>query len=280
MARTAQEVLDDLLVDKASRAELAVLTNPSNVAVWYNVLGDVSVAISTMEGLADELLIDVNSRAEEIPVGTLLWYAYQTLQYQHGDSLTVINGIPEYAVIDDLKKVVEVSAAEEQSGTIIIKAAKLDVSDNPIKLSAAELSGLQQYWIERRFAGSAISVISDDGDDMKAYLRIEVDGQKIAVDGQSQSAPGTYPVEVGIKEFYRLLQFNGRFTVTDLIDAIQAVDGVDGSVVATAIEAKKSTATTYVDVLSTDAKEYYPYSGYIVEDTSFLLRNTLTYVLI
>ena len=247
MARTTQEVLDDLITDKGTRAELAVLTNPSNASVWYSVLGVVAAEVSTMEGLADELLIDVNSRADEIPVGTPLWYTYQTLQYQHGDTLTVIEGIPEYALIDDLKKVVEVASTEEQSGALIIKAAKLDVSDNPVKLSAPELAGLQQYWINRRFAGSAIYIISDDGDDMQAYLRIEVVGSKIAIDGQSQSAPGTYPVEVAIKEFYRLLQFNGRFTVTDLIDAVQAVDGVGSSVIAIAIEAKKSTASVYID---------------------------------
>lgn len=280
MSRSAQEVLTDMLTAKAADANLAVLTNPSNVSLWYNLFGAVAVQISEMEVLGDTLLEEINERALEIPVGTLLWYAAETLQYQHGDTLIITDGIPSYAIDDPIKKIVKVASATEQSGAILIKAAKLDVNDNPIPLSGAELSGLQGYWINKRFAGAFLSVLSQAGDDMKAYLRIEVDGSIIAATGESQTASGVYPVEDAIKEYYRLLEFNGRFTVTDLIDAIQSVDGVKNSVVATDIQAKETGTGSYVNVMATDAKDYNPISGYIIEDTAFLLRNTLTYILI
>lgn len=278
--RTSQEILTDFLTDKGTRPELAVLTNPSNASIWYVLYGAIAVQISAMEELTTGLLDDIEARALEIPVGTLLWYQYQTLQYQHGDSLTIIDGIPEYSVIDDLKKVVKVASATEQSGAILIKAAKLDLSDNPIPLSASELSGLQTYWTNRRFAGSFLSIISQAGDDMWAELTIEVDGSKISSTGESQSAPGTYPVEDAIKEFYKLLPFNGRFTVTGLVDAIQSVDGVGASVVPNTIKAKGTGASTYVDILQVSDQSYNPIAGYIIEDTAHLLSATLNYTVI
>lgn len=279
MGREIQQIIDDLLVDKASRSELNVLTNPSNVSLWYNLYVAFATQTSVMEDLTSEILNDINARALEIPVGTLRWYQAETLEYQHGDSLIIEDGIPVYAVEDDLKKVVKVSACIEQSGAILIKAAKLDVNLNPTPLSAAELAGLEQYWIDKRFAGVYLGIISVLGDQMNAALRIEVDGSKISSTGESQITPGEYPVEDAIKEYYRLLTFNGRFTVTDLIDAVQRVDGVGSSVVAESIEAKQNGTSSYYDIMTSDSQEYNPYAGYIIEDPLNLLRDTLVYII-
>ena len=70
---------------------------------------------------------------------------------------------------------------------------------------------------------------------------------------------------------------NGMFTVTALIDAIQAVDGVLNSVVPTDIQAKETGASVYVDVLAADGQKYRPIAGYIVEDSGTPLSSTLTY---
>jgi len=273
--RTIQDVIDEMVLDKQSKAELNDLTNPSNASIWYNILGLFATEVVILENLFAELEADLEVRKTEIPTGTLKWYAAETLLYQFGDILEIINGIPSYSVIDELKQIIKVSSATEQSGFVLIKAAKLDVSDNPEKLDPSELSGLTQYWIEKRFAGTAVQVISQDGDQMQVTALIEVDGQIIAADGQSVANPGVYPVEEAIKTYWRNLDFNGKYTIMGMVDAIQAATGVQ-NVVVNLVEAKAFDAVSYVDVTALTDQSYTAAAGYIVEDAN-ILRNTLTY---
>ncbi len=273
--RTLSEILSDMLTDKAARPALSVLTNPSNTSIWYNILGAVAVEVNLLEELGVVLFEEVEKRSQEIPVGTLFWYAAETLKYQHGDALEIINGIPQYLVIDESKQIIKASAIVEQSGALIIKCAK-EVSGNIVPLSSAELSGVEQYWIEKRFAGVSLAVTSLNPDIVKTYLRIEVDGQLLALDGESLSIPGTYPVEVAILEYYKTLDFGGRLSVMDLIDAVQSVEGTK-NVSTTDIQAQSDAGTSWIDVLGNPDKIYISVAGYMTEDPSNILRNTLTY---
>jgi hypothetical protein len=276
--RTAQEILDDLLTEKASRPALDVLTNPSDTSVWYNELGVFAVQTAALEELGVVLFNDVDSRAQEIPPGTIFWYAAETLKYQNGDSLIIgDNGIPQYAVIDESKQIITSAAAIEQSGGILVKCAK-EVGGVTQKLSAGELSGVQQYWLEKRVAGAPLSIVSTDPDLIRSFLRVQVDGQRIGSDGQSLSSPGTYPVEEAILAYYSQLNFNGIFSVMDLIDSIQAVEGT-GNVSAQTVEAKADASSTWVNITDQDDKTYIAVAGYLTEDPANLLRDTITYYL-
>lgn len=276
--RTIQEVIDEMVTDKESRTELDELTNPSNASMWYNMLGLFASEVVILENLFAELEAALEVRKTELPTGTLQWYAAETLLYQFGDSLTIIDGIPSYAVVDEAKQIIKVSSANEQSGFVVIKAAKLDVNGDPEKLDTPELSGLSQYWTDKRFAGTPIQLISQDGDLMQVTARIEVDGQKIDVNGESLSDPGTFPVEEAIKDYWKNLDFNGRYTIMNMVDAIQAVDGVN-NVVVSLVEAKAFDAAGYTDVTALEDQAYTAIAGYIVEDPAALLNTTLTYIL-
>ena len=276
--RTIQEVIDEMVLDKESRSELDVLTNPSNASIWYNMLGLFAAEVVILEELMAGVEVDLEARKQELPTGTLKWYAAETLVFQFGDSLEIINGIPQYAIIDTAKQVVKVSSATEQSGFVVIKAAKLDVSDDPEPLDTPELSALTQYWIEKRFAGTAIQIISQDGDLMQVTARIEVDGQKIDSTGESTTDPGVFPVEEAIKDYWKSLPFDGKYTIMNMVDAIQAADGVI-NVVVNGVLAKAFDAGSYTDVTALPDQSYTAIAGYIVEDPADILRNTLTYVL-
>jgi len=275
-ARPVQTILNDLLTEKAAITELSVLTNPSNVAIWYNLLGLFAIETNIMESLGVQMLADVNSRASEIPVGTLKWYSAETLTYQFGDSLTLIDGIPQYAVIDTTKRVVEQSAVTQQSGALVIKAGKTDLSGNTVPLSAAELSGLQQYWIEKRFAGVNLIVVSLNPDNIKAYVNIEIDGQILSLTGESLETPGTFPVIDAVKEYYKTVDFGGRMTVMELVDAIQSVSGVK-NVVPTSILAKPDSGASFSEILDVSDQSYISLAGYLAEDATYPLSDTLTY---
>jgi len=275
-ARTINEILTEVLAEKATMPELAILTNPSNASIWYNLLAMFSVEVNIMENLADQLIEDVESRVFEIPSGTILWYAVETLNYQFGDSLSIIDGLPQYAVIDDTKRVVKQSACTEQSGALIVKAGKTDGSGNTIPLIASELSGLQQYWLEKRFAGVNLSVISINADLIKSYVDIQIEGQLLSLTGESLTDAGVYPVIDAVKEYYKDIDFGGEFRVMDLVDVIQNVKGTK-NVVAKSILAKPYTGGTWAEIMDDNEQNYISLAGYLSEDPTDTLSTTLNY---
>lgn len=276
--RTEQKILDDLVTNKESRPDLDVLDNPSNVAVWFNIFGAVATEIAILENNGVNLYNQIEQRAKEIPGGTIIWYEVETLNYQHGDSLEIIAGIPQYSVIDTSKQIIKAAAAVEQSGIIVIKCAKEDISGDLIPLSGAELSGITQYWVEKRFAGAPITIFSVNPDIIKNKLRIEIDGQILSSDGESLANPGVYPVEDAIKEYYKTLDFGGRFSVMKMIDAAQSVPGVS-NVAPVEIAAKPDGGSTFIQILQDEDQVYISVAGYMTEDPANLLSDTITYII-
>jgi len=83
-----------MVADKQTKTELDGITNVSNASIFYNLLEMFATEVYLLEKLNERAFVDMDIRAKEIPVGTLKWYAAETLEYQHGDTLTLTNGIP------------------------------------------------------------------------------------------------------------------------------------------------------------------------------------------
>jgi hypothetical protein len=279
MARTIDEIYQDMITAKEADSNLDGLTSTSSVAVWRLIFYICAVAIKVIEDLFDVLKSDVEARREEIPVGTLQWYASESLVYQFGDDLVFADGKLDYPVIDETKFIVDLAASDLENSVVIIKVAKLDTGV-AVPLSAAELAGFSQYWVEKRFAGESLSIISQNADLLKAGYRVTYDPQILAADGSSVTNPASFPVEDSINDFLQAFQsdnFAGAMRVMSLTDAIQATDGVV-NVIATAIEAKFD-GGTYTDVLATDNQTYVARAGYMKIDPAFPLSGSLNYVL-
>jgi len=283
-AREAQEILNDMVTALQSNADLydvdsdddTKLNNPSNASIWYNLLGLFSVAANIVESEFEDLQDDIDARALEIPVGTERWHAAETLNYQYGDALVLDNGNPIYPIIDTTKRVVNLVGATEQEGIVLIKAAKL-TAGVPEALSALEKSGLEEYWINKRFAGTSLTVISQAGDELTVTARIEVDGQLIASTGESLLTAGVFPIEDAIKNYIATLDFNGRFKVMSLIDAIQSVSGVQNVVINECTALSFGSASAVIITNAVD-KAYIAVAGYMKESTSTPFNTTLTYI--
>ena len=291
MARSIAEIKQAMVTQKEAEAGLSGLTSTSQTAVWNLIFFICAVAIKVIEDLFDVLVEDVEERRLEIPTGTLEWYADETLLFQFGDTLVFQNTFVDengetvtlkgkslvYDPVDPSKRVVDLAAADITSGLITIKAAKL-VSGVAEKLSASELSALGAYWIKNRFAGDAISIISQDPDLMKVSYTITYDAQILASDGSLLSSPSTFPVEDAINEFLQSFQIQGSFAgvmqIMKLTDAVQAAQGVLNAVV-TAAEAKPD-GGSYSDILVGN-QTYTATAGYMKIDPSFPLSGSITY---
>lgn len=279
MARTITEIWNSMVTSKEAESLLSELTSTSKVSVWGKILYVCAVAIKYIEDLFDVVKSDVEARRAEIPVGTLQWYASESLVYQYGDTLVFYDGALDYEAVDTDKYVIDLAAADLTNGVIVIKVAKV-TSGVAGPLSASELSGFTDYWNDKRFAGESITIISDDPDLLKAYYRITYDAQLLASDGSLLSDSSTFPVEDAISDFLQTFQsdnFDGTMLVMNLTDAIQAATGVLNAVV-TAIEAKPD-GGTYSDILAVTGQQYTANAGYMKIDPSFPLSTTLTYAL-
>lgn len=295
MSRTVAEIKQSMVDQKNSESELAGLTSTSQTALWNLIFFICAVAIKVMEDLFDVLTDQVEERKLEIPVGVLQWYAAESLEFQFGDTLvftdTFVNSDGEtitlqgknlvYAVEDDDKKIVALAAADISNGLVVIKAAGLDgtVAKKLEDIEAGSLAAFTSYWVDKRFAGTAISIISVDPDLLKAYYDITYDPQLLAADGSLLSAPATFPVEDAIDAFLQTFQsvnFNGIMRVLNLTDAIQGAQGVINAV-ATDVQGKTASGS-YVDILATSAQEYQALAGYMKIDPAVPLSGTLTYI--
>lgn len=292
MARTIAEIQADMVTAKEAESGLDGLTSTSSVSIWNLIFYECAAAIKFIEDLFVVQTEDVEERRLEIPVGVLKWYAAESLLYQYGDSLeftntfvdddgdtqTLIGNILTYNPVDSDNRVVDLAAADMVNGILVIKAAKLTGSvAGP--LSAPELAGFTTYWTEKRFAGTSISIISNDPDLLKCEYTIEYNPQLIDSTGESLANPGTYPVEDAIDEFLQTFQsdnFAGEMQVIKLTDAIQAATGVLNAV-PTNIEGKPD-GGTYVDILAVTLQTYTANAGYMAIDPAFPLSGTLTYI--
>lgn len=264
MARTVEAIKSEMIASKNASSDLSGLTSTSQTAVWNLIFFICAVAINAMESLFDVFKQEVEARALEIPTGTLRWYANESKKFQYGDSLVFQDGAVKYATTDTTKQIVALSAANITNGNIFIRVAKM-VSGVATKLSSAELTAFNGYWVEKRYAGAAITIISSDADLVNISYRIKVNPQLIATDGSKIGSPTVFPVNDAINAFLQSFQadnFASEMQVMKLTDAIQAVDGVLNAV-PTTVEAKKFDGATYTNVLLSQDQTYFSYAGYM-----------------
>lgn len=291
MARSINTIYNAILTQKAAESDLSGLTSTSQAAVWRLIFYICAVAINLHEQFWDTKEDAIEFNALSSAQGNAQWYASETKKYQHGDTLTFTektltdsSGVArnswtlDYATIDTTKQIVEYSAATVEDGLVTIKAAKLS-GTTAVKLSAAEKTGLEGYWTNKRFAGTPIVVVSDDPD--LAYLQYRVTYDPLVLDstGDSLASPGTYPVHDAIDAFLQGFtdeSFGGVMTVLALTSAIEATPGVLNAV-ATKVDCKPA-AGAYTDILAVTDQKYTPAAGYMKIDPTYPLSSNITYV--
>jgi hypothetical protein len=288
-ARSLSEIYKQIIDEKANYAELSALqpninsqqtllnelTSTSKVAVWRLICWIVAFSIYVHEKLIDEQTAELEARAESIIPGTLRWYRNMALEWQKGDKLEWDYVLTRYRYnpVNPSNRVVAYSAAVEANNQIVLKVAKKS-GNNAAPLTAQELTQFTDYITLRKFAGTNVTIISAAPDDVKITATIYIDKLVLKTNGESILNAGVFPVEDSIKEYLRdigTVNFNGKMRALDLIDAIQATQGVV-NVVLTHLEAKYGTLP-YTNVLTAPGQEYQSNAGHLAINTL-----TLNYV--
>lgn len=286
MARTLTDIYDAIALEKSEQAELealqpdidtaqdllADLTTTSRVARWRLMLWVVAVAIWVHENLWDRFRAEVDDLAQRSAVGTRRWYVEQALAFQFGyDLVEGDDGVFRYEVDDPASRIIRSAAVKDQSGTVLLKVAR-EVSGELQALSAPQLIAFAAYIAQIKMAGTIINLVSAAPDLIKVQFRVYYDPLVMSQTGTLIAEPSVKPVEVAIRSYLKALPFNGVLRLTDLVDAVQAAQGVEDPVLLSA-EAKYG-ALPYAPIVD----QYEANAGHMIVDPLNDLAANITYV--
>lgn len=251
---------------------LADLNSPSKVADWRLLFYLVAVAIWILENFFALFMKDVENIAANSRPGTALWYQQESFKFQFGYSLVYDTALLKYvyAVDDPNARIVARCAVVESGNYVRIKVAKL-VANVVTPFSTPELAAFDAYIDDIKFAGTDTVTYSQFPDLLKLALKVYYNPLVIAANGSLLSTPAVFPVEDAINNFITNLPFNGVLELSELVDAIQAVPGVEDVILLTA-EAKYA-LLAYAAIV----ERYIADAGYLVIDPVYPLNTQLTY---
>lgn len=238
---------------------VADLNSTSKVAIWRLWAYITAVVIFFHEKLWDLFKAEVEDKLKAIP-GTDIWLARECKKFQYHDTEPqnlVFQEDGSYAydeVVADNQIIKRVAVSSEFGATVVKVATQLTEGGVLQKLSGDQLNSFEGFLRLIQYAGSSVSVASEDSDKMRVHLEIYHNALTPLPELKTR-------VEEAITNYLSNLQFDGAFKVIKLIDGIQALDSIT-DVSVTKIEAKSTQASGFTDV----SRVYHPASGYIEID--------------
>lgn len=265
MSRTIKEIYTAIITEKdsldslkdlgytADDTELLLqdLNSSSKVAIWRLWAYITAVTIYFHEKLWDLFKTEVEEKLKAIP-GTDTWLVNECRKFQMGDTLAFnSDGTYGYASLKPEDQIIKRVAVTGNFGASVVKIATQDEEEGPLRaLNPEELTAFQGYLNLIQYAGSSVTAVSNDSDQLK--FSIEVFHNALVPLSTLQ-----VNVQGAINDYLANLEFNGAFRVIKLVDAIQDVEGVlDVSI--HSLLAKAADAAEFVNV----SRVYEPNSGY------------------
>lgn len=238
----------------------------------------VAASIWALEQLFDRHTAEVEQRIEDLRPHTLRWYVSKALGYMHNYKLVQTDGVVSADYYDTTglsegdiaaKKIVKYAVATESNTQVVIKVAKAKADGRPTPLTKNEKAGLEYYLSQIKDAGVYIKVLSEAADKMNVELVVLYDpsvlnAECIATDEDEEYRQllitdpnsGKEVIKEAVQEVIARLPFNGEYRNSDLMAAVQAIEGVEVADIA-AVQVC-SDGETYTDVVGCRR----PYSGY------------------
>lgn len=215
-----------------------------------------------MEVLFDAHQTEVTAIANSNKYGTLPWWVTELKKFQNGYSLTFVDNFPSY---------LDTTSAGALAAQIVKRAAAVNLGGGNVLLKVAtdsaaivtELPSIQAYVNMLKPAGPTVQVISLNADKLRlTTAQVTYDALVIAADGSLISEPSTFPVEDAINAYLAAIPFNGVFSINAMVDAVQAVEGVEDFQVDLAEYQVGVTPYAAIDWT------YQTTAGWMIEDTS------------
>ncbi len=235
----------------------------------------VASCIWLLEKLFDRHREEVDARIEALRPHTLRWYATKAKEYMHGKNLIMADGVvvaDRYNTAgmteEEIEKarVVKYAVATEENTQVFIKVAARGNNGQPKQLAPEALAGLKSYLSQIKDAGVSIKVLNEPADNMRVQLVVFYDPAiltaQIEADADGNSTvhllhDGEDVIRQAVSRVISELPFNGEYRNSDLMAAIQSIEGVKIADIVK-VEAAAGGSDDYSQVVGYRR----PYSGY------------------
>lgn len=229
MARSIEDIQEQIYQAKASEPALSELNSTSKTAIWRLMIYIVSVAIWTLEKIFDFHSKEVDEMLSELKPHTARWYRNKALAFQYGFDLKEDSDIfdnkgnNEEAIANS--KIVKYSAViEKDTGQLIVKIAT-EQGGKLQPISQTQQQAFEAYIAEIKDAGVRVAVTNYLPDRLILNLQVYYDPLVLDENGVHRSN-GNKPVEDAIHQYMKELPFNGEMILAHLTDKLQVVEGV------------------------------------------------------
>ncbi|GIJ93359.1 hypothetical protein CAPN002_05770 [Capnocytophaga stomatis] len=229
MARSIQDIQQEIYQSKENELALTELNSTSKTAIWRLLIYIVSVAIWTLEKLFDLHKKEVDERLSELKPHTARWYRNKALAFQYGFDLKEDSDIfdnkgnNEQAIANS--KIVKYSAViEKDTGQLIVKIAT-EQGGKLQPISQTQQQAFEAYIAEIKDAGVRVAVTNYRPD--RLILDFEIYYDPLVLDEYgTHRLSGNKPVQEAIEQYMKELPFNGEMILAHLTDKLQQVEGV------------------------------------------------------
>jgi hypothetical protein len=285
MARTIQQIQNQIINSKNSYTELNGLDSPSQTAIWKLWTFIVAVSISFLEQIIDLFKVEIEGKLQNHVAGTKNWINNNILLFQYSATDPQIVEISDdylitYSVVNTNLQIIKQVAIEVLDNNVVqIKVAK---SSPPEPLDSSEKSALSSFLTEIMPAGIQTSLYSENSDKIYIKGNIYYNGMYSAIIQSN--------VETAINTYLENLPFGGKFVVQELEAAILAVAGIN-DINISRIQARRDNQTfvygsnnpVYVLEGTTsdiNNRSYSTFAGYVITETttSYTISDSLTYI--
>lgn len=255
MARSLEDIkaeINEAIANEPQLAGIDLNLSTSNVSIWKLWRNVVASAVLTIEKLFDSHKSEVRVLSERLIYGKEDWYQEQAFLWQYGDALSVIEGKPTYVPIDLTKRLITRCAVRTGLGSVSIKVAKGTASSLSALTNDEKMSF--EFYIDRiKPAGIRTEVITQSADLLWPRL-------KVFYLGELQSGVLKDQVMSAMMDYLASIEFNGKFYLSRLIDAIQAVPGVvDVELIDVRVKSQVNPSFQFIDRMYEASSGYYSF---------------------
>lgn len=239
----------------------------SKVSIENVLFYVIAYAIYVLERIFDNSIGAIKSYIDAVRPHTKNWYSNKIKAFQFGDTLPIDSDV--YPTINEDHKIISNCSVSEELGYLKVKVAK-ELSGTLTPLTNEELEALNTYAYRVKDAGVRLSIVSLPADVIRVNAIIHYDPLVLKSNGTKiNGQAGVVVVHEQIKNYLKNLPFDGMFSIMDLTDAIQHVEGVS---IVQVTQVRSRTATgIYQDVVSIVK----PDSGYFILDDA---NTFITYI--
>lgn len=214
MARSIEQIKQEIINKKDEYPELGGLNSPSKTAIWRLWVEVFAFVLHVFEKLFDVFKDEITSMIESKQIATPQWYREKVMEFEPNKEVVIHDYKAGYANPQVENRIISRCAIEEIED---IKGVKLKIkvlkNDPPEPLDAAELSQLSAYIERVKFAGTRTEIVSLAPDVLFLHTRVYSNKLYDALYVKEK-------VQSSIKAFIDSLPFNAELKLNFLVSEL------------------------------------------------------------